>query len=88
MWADVIVLSEPLVDDDLSLLCCGEPFGVEHLAAQSSVKSFVVSILPGLPGIDPDRLDTDPCQPVLHRFRDELGAIVGTDIFWSAVAQE
>ena len=45
--ADVIVLSEPLVDDDLGLLCCGEPFGVEHLAAQSSVKSFVVSILPG-----------------------------------------
>ncbi len=47
MWADVIVLSEPLVDDDLGLLCCGEPFGVEHLAAQSFVKSFVVSILPG-----------------------------------------
>ena len=24
MWSDVVVLSEPLVDDDLSLLCCGE----------------------------------------------------------------
>ena len=47
MRAGVIVLSQPLVNDDLSLLCCGEPFGVEHLAAQSSVKSFVVSILPG-----------------------------------------
>ena len=45
--ADVIVLSEPLVDDDLSLLCRVAPFGIEHLAAQSSVKSFVVSILPG-----------------------------------------
>jgi len=47
MRTDMIVLPEPPVDDDLSLLCRGEPFGVEHLAAQSSVKAFVVSILPG-----------------------------------------
>ena len=47
MWADVIVLSEPLVDDDLSLLCRVEPFGIEHLAAQCAVESFVVSVLPG-----------------------------------------
>ena len=47
VWTDVIVLSEPLVDDDLSQLCRVEPFGVEHLAAQSSVKAFVVSVLPG-----------------------------------------
>ena len=47
MRTDVIVLSELLIDDDLSLLCRREPFGVEHLAAQSSVKSFVVSVLPG-----------------------------------------
>jgi hypothetical protein len=32
MWADMIVRSEPLVDDDLILLCCGEPFSIEHLA--------------------------------------------------------
>ena len=47
MRTDMVVLSEPLVDDDLSLPCCAEPLGVEHLAATSSVKAFVVSVLPG-----------------------------------------
>lgn len=47
MWTDVIVPSEPLVNDDLSLLCCAEPLGVEHLAAKSSVEALVVSVLPG-----------------------------------------
>ncbi len=51
MWADVIVLSEPLVDDDLSLLCCGEPFGVEHLAAQVPLNRSLYPFSQG----DPDR---------------------------------
>ena len=47
MWTDVVVLSEPLVDDDLCLLGCGEPFGVEPLVAQGAVEAPVVSVLPG-----------------------------------------
>ena len=47
MWSHVIVLSEPLVDDNLSLLCRREPLGVEHLAAECAVEAFVVSVLPG-----------------------------------------
>jgi len=47
MWSHVVVLSEPLVDDDLSLLCCGEPPGIENLAAQRSIEAFVVSVLLG-----------------------------------------
>ena len=46
MWADVIVLPEPLVDDDLSLLCRVEPFGIEHLVATGTVEAFIVSVLP------------------------------------------
>ena len=34
MRADVIVLSEPRVDDDLGLTCRREPLRVEHLAAR------------------------------------------------------
>jgi len=33
MWPDLIVLPEPLVDDDLRLLRCREPLGVEYLLA-------------------------------------------------------
>jgi hypothetical protein len=68
--ADAFVLSQPLVDDDLSLLCCGEPFGIENLAAQRSIEAFVVSVFSGEPDIDPGGLDAHPFQPVLRRFRD------------------
>ena len=47
MWTDVIVLSEPLIDDDLGLLCRHEPLGIEYLAAQRSIEAFVVLALPG-----------------------------------------
>jgi len=30
MWADMIVLPEPLIDDDLGLFDSFEPLGVEH----------------------------------------------------------
>ena len=43
----MVVLSEPLIDDDLCLLYRCEPFGVEHFVAQGSVEAFVISILPG-----------------------------------------
>ncbi len=33
MWPDVIVLAEPLVDDDLGLFGRAEPLGVEDLFA-------------------------------------------------------
>jgi hypothetical protein len=33
MWPDVIVLAEPLVDDDLGLLRRREPLGIEDLFA-------------------------------------------------------
>jgi hypothetical protein len=46
MRTGVIVLSEPVVDDDLSLLRRREPLGVEHLMTQGSVEVFVVSVLP------------------------------------------
>ena len=46
MWSHVVVLSEPLIDDDLSLRRRGEPLGIEHLAAKCAVEAFVISVLP------------------------------------------
>ena len=46
MWTEVIVLFEPLVDDDLCLLSRREPFCIKHLAAKGSVEAFAVSVLP------------------------------------------
>mgnify|MGYP004214107555 CR=1 FL=1 len=45
MPPDFILLSEPLVDDNLRLPRRREPLGIEHLAAQVSIGVFVVSVL-------------------------------------------
>lgn len=34
MRPGVVVLSEPVIDDDLRLLCRGEPLRIENLSAQ------------------------------------------------------
>jgi hypothetical protein len=46
MRADVVVLPEPLVDDDLGLAGRDEPLGIEHLSAQRAIEPLVVAILP------------------------------------------
>ena len=47
MRADVIVLLQPRVDDDLRLPCRREPLGIENLAPQRAVEALVITILPG-----------------------------------------
>ena len=46
MWTEVIVVFEPLFDDDLCQLSRREPFCIEPLAAKGSVEALVVSVLP------------------------------------------
>ena len=64
MWSHVVVLSEPLIDDDLSLRRRGEPLGIEHLVAKGTVEAFIVSVLPlasGLPDLAVFILIRDLC---------------------------
>ena len=46
MRSHVIVLAEPLVDDDTGLVDACKPLSIQHLAAQRSIEPFVISILP------------------------------------------
>ncbi len=68
MRSDEVVLFEPLVDDGLGMPGCCKPLGVEYFTTQSSIKALFVSVLPGLAGINIDRLDADLGQPVLEGF--------------------
>ena len=86
--SDVIILSEPPIDHDLSLLGCGKPFGIEQLATLRAIEALVISILPGGARIDPDRFDTDTYQPFLQWSRYKLRAIVGSEILQLAVFQQ
>ena len=45
MPSDLVLLSEPLVDDDRSLPRRRKPFGFQYLAAQGFIEAFVVSVL-------------------------------------------
>lgn len=47
MWSEAIVLSEPGIDDDLSLFGGVGPFCVEDFPAKYAVDALIVSILPG-----------------------------------------
>ena len=77
MGPDVVVLAEPLVDDDLGLPGGGEPFGIQDFAAQGSIEAFVVTVLPWRARVDMDRLDADTDEPFLEDRRCELRAVVG-----------
>ena len=46
MGPDVVVLAEPLVDDDLGLPGGGEPFGIQDFPAKGSIESLIVAIFP------------------------------------------
>ncbi len=59
MRADVVVLPEPRVDDDLRLPGRREPLGVENFTPQRPVEAFVVAVLPGRARIDAYRLNAD-----------------------------
>ena len=76
MRSSVIVLLEPVVDDNLCLLGRRKPFGIEDLPTQCAVEPLVVSILPGRPRIDADRFDADGSKSVLRRFCEELSPAV------------
>jgi len=54
MWTNVVVLSEPQVDDRLCLVDRSEPFRVQHLTAQCSIEAFIVSIFPRRAWVDLD----------------------------------
>jgi hypothetical protein len=46
MRADVVVLPEPCVDDDLRPPGRREPLGVENFTPQRAVEALVVAVLP------------------------------------------
>lgn len=79
MRSGMVVLLEPVIDDDLGLLCCGEPFGIEKLPSQRAVEPFVVAVLPGRSRIDVDRLYAYASEPALHCFGSKLRPVTPSE---------
>jgi hypothetical protein len=73
----VVFVAAPALDDDAGLAPRREPFGVEAFVAEFAIEALVRAVLPGLAGRDGRALDSLDAQSILHRLRDELGAVVG-----------
>jgi hypothetical protein len=85
MWADVVVVLPPGLDDGASLGAAAEPLHAEALVAELAVEALVGPVLPGLSGVDERRIDTLGRQPPQDGVRDELRSVVGTKVPWRAV---
>ena len=55
MWALLVVVLAPPLDDDPGLLQGVEYLAVEKLVSQLAVKTLTVAVLPGAPGLDEQR---------------------------------
>ena len=45
-WSSMVVLSEPVNEDDLSLSGCVEPLGIQDFSAKCSFETLVVTVPP------------------------------------------
>lgn len=54
---------------------------IPHLVAKLAVKRLVVAVLRGAPGLNVERLDADPPEPVPNGMSGELAAVVGVGMF-------
>ncbi len=84
MRAHGIVVTAPAFDDDLGFAQGVEDLAVEQLVAQTRVEAFDEAGLPWAARRDVGSLRADRADPLLHRFGNELRAIVGTDVLGDA----
>jgi len=70
----------PTLDDDLGFTQRIEDLTVKKLVAQARIEALDEPVLPRAARGDVGGLRTNGTDPFLHRFGDELRAIVGTDM--------
>ena len=81
-------MSSPCLDQDLGFGKAVEGLTIKQLVSQAAVERFTIAILPRATKRDVKRLHPNLCQPVFHRGRNELGAIVRPYVRWRAVDDE
>ena len=66
----------------------GEGLPVQELVAKAAVEAFAAGVLPWAAGLEVERLAAAPCDPLPHRQRHALGAVVAADELRRAPAAE
>src|SRR5262249_62029383 len=80
MRAHLVVLPTPPFDQHLRVDSVLEPLHAEAFVSKFPVEALVRSILPRLARIDERRFDALVCEPAQNRPRDELRAVVGSEV--------
>ena len=78
MRPDSIVLSAPVLDENLCLFEGVEDLNIEQTISEFAVETFTVSVLPRTAGFDEQRGGSKPAQPLTHCPGCELWSVVYT----------
>ena len=88
MRPDGIVVASPVLDQHLRLAERREDLAVQELISELRVQALVVAVLPRASRFDVERLDADPTELASYVSGDELGSVVGPNVFWRSVSNE
>src|SRR3546814_11818810 len=80
MRPNLVVVLAPRLDHDLGFSPRPEPFEAQALVAELAVEAFAGAILPGLARVDQCRADPLVRDPAEQGLRDELRAVVRTQV--------
>ena len=88
MWSNSVVVASPAFDDDLRLAERVEDLPIEKLVTQARIEALDEAVLPWTASFDVCGSCAHGCDPFLHGFGDELGAVVGADVAGHAAQDE
>ena len=83
-----VVVVAPALDDDLRLVQAVEDLAVQEFVPQLCIEALAVAVLPWTARLDVGRPGADSGDPLPHRLRHELWAIVGPDVVRDAAEDE
>ena len=76
MRSNGVVLSLPVLDQDLGLLEGVEDLAVEQLVSKFAVEALAVAVLPRTPWLDEQRPDVQAIQLFPYRVCTELRSVI------------
>ena len=75
-----VVMPSPLLDQDRRFLQGIEDLHVQQLVSELAVETFAVTVLPRAAGLDEQRADVQPFQPVSYRMSAKFGPVVRSNM--------
>ena len=88
MWSLGIVVTAPLLNDDLGFFEAIEYLSVQQLIAEPRIEALAVTVLPGTAGLDIGGLSPNSFDPLPDGVCYELRPVIRTDVLWNAPQDE